>query len=207
MADQYDTIDAYEMRELSSETESIIYESDPIAFVCLYCKKDNSTGKLICPCECIGKFIHIDCLETMVNVGRVSYCMECKTAFPLEYKRKPLIEWCRNGHAELRNTLGRFCIFLIVIIGVMIYNISILVIIGLLCTFIDFSKTENIDVSIMIIFVIICDMIFVILTKYCEAKLVINNSKRLQYAYRMWRRENSDAKVIKSMRFNEITTL
>ncbi|XP_011640328.1 E3 ubiquitin-protein ligase MARCH2-like isoform X3 [Pogonomyrmex barbatus] len=204
MADQYDTIDAYEMRELSSETESIIYESDPIAFVCLYY---NSTGKLICPCECIGKFIHIDCLETMVNVGRVSYCMECKTAFPLEYKRKPLIEWCRNGHAELRNTLGRFCIFLIVIIGVMIYNISILVIIGLLCTFIDFSKTENIDVSIMIIFVIICDMIFVILTKYCEAKLVINNSKRLQYAYRMWRRENSDAKVIKSMRFNEITTL
>ncbi|XP_011640324.1 E3 ubiquitin-protein ligase MARCH3-like [Pogonomyrmex barbatus] len=205
MVNQYQKINQYEpeeheILELSSRTDPTFPDSNPIDFVCQYCNEDDSMGKLIRPCKCIGEFMHIDCLEILVNIGNVSHCINCKTPFPLEYERKPLIEWCRNGHAELRDTLGKFCIFLIVTIGIMIYNIGILVFIGLLCTVIDFSKTKNIDISIIVIFLIICDIIIIILSINYEVNLVINSSKRLQYAYHMWCRENSDAKVIKSLR-------
>ncbi|XP_011640325.1 E3 ubiquitin-protein ligase MARCH3-like [Pogonomyrmex barbatus] len=88
-------MNAYEMNKLSSEIEWTSESSVAVFnFVCRRCNKGDRTEKLIRPCKCTGdqEFIHTDCLETLVRVRKLTHCVRCRTFYPLEYKRKPLIE-------------------------------------------------------------------------------------------------------------------
>ncbi|XP_011640323.1 E3 ubiquitin-protein ligase MARCH1-like [Pogonomyrmex barbatus] len=196
-----DMINAYEMNEHSSGMERTS-ESNVTAFnfLCRGCNRDDRREKLIRPCNCTGdrEFIHTDCLETLVRVEKLIHCIHCRTFYPLEYKRKRLIEWCRNVHA-LGNMLKGFFACLITILVVIFYNACILCLLIYLSTYINFSK-GNINSSFAIIILMAYFVTVIILSKNMEKKQVISNSKRLRNACHTWYRENSHAKVIKSNR-------
>lgn len=48
--------------------------------------------ELISPCECKSAFIHVYCLELLVNTRNMFQCPYCHVDYPLEIQRKSFLK-------------------------------------------------------------------------------------------------------------------
>lgn len=80
-----------------------------ISPVCRICHEDDSTEKLISPCECIGTLamVHTNCLEKWLSTSNTDRCEICKYAFKTRRKYRPTLEWFFT-HQQMHGPHGFF---------------------------------------------------------------------------------------------------
>ncbi|CAH0393063.1 unnamed protein product [Bemisia tabaci] len=69
--------------------------------VCRICHEDDSSEKLISPCECIGSMgvVHTSCLEKWLSTSNSDNCEICKYNFRTKRRARPIFQWFCNGQS------------------------------------------------------------------------------------------------------------
>ncbi|KAL6441284.1 hypothetical protein ACFW04_003503 [Cataglyphis niger] len=157
--------DLYERLE---EEISLLKEKMSITALCWRCNKDKNKGKLVSPCKCIKQFIHVHCLEKAANTQNVLHCLFCHTRYPLDIRRKSLLECYRDNtllqmFREVCSPLSKLLAF----IFYYLFFISLLIYIHTLFDYV-LIKDNLFMITIIIFMILICFYTFLFLIYMIE---------------------------------------
>ncbi|XP_050445593.1 E3 ubiquitin-protein ligase MARCHF2-like [Cataglyphis hispanica] len=174
--------------ERLKEEIPLLKEKMSITALCWRCNEGKNKGKLVSPCKCIKQFIHVDCLEISANTQNILHCLFCHTQYPLDIRRKSLLECYRDN--TLLQMFREVCSPLFKLLAFIFYSFFLIGILIYIVTLFDYIliKDNLVIVIIIMLMILTCFYTFLFFV-YTIEPFLSNWFDKIRNIYRKYTQE------------------